>query len=111
MNFKKLALVAAALALSTSFAAAATAADPSADGVANTAEALYATALTEFAAQGTVNGDGAGAFIVQETSTNVALIDQTGKENFGAIIQTNTSSNIGSIYQIGDTNRAMIYQH
>ena len=110
MNFKKLALVAAALALSTSFAAAANA-DPSAEGVANSAEALYATALTEFATQGTVNGDGAGAFIVQETSLNVALIDQTGKENFGAIIQTNTSSNIGSIYQIGDTNRAMIYQH
>jgi len=109
MNFKiKLAAVAALSALLAAPAFAVTDYDFSANA---TAADVNALAIAEFAALGTLAGDGNVAFINQESSTNLASIDQSGATNFAAIQQTTNDGSIAVIYQVGDSNRANIYQH
>jgi len=108
MNFKmKLAAVAAFAALSTSAFAV-----TDYDVVGNLVGAdVNVLAQAEFAAIGTLAGDGNVAFINQESTGALAYIEQTGNLNFASIVQVTGSGDIGVIYQTGDTNRAAIYQH
>lgn len=107
MNFKKIAIVAALLASTSAFAV--TEIDDLtvyADGA-----AVNALDVAEFAALGTLAGDGNYATINQEGDGNIAYIDQTAAGlNYASIVQTDAAA-IGIVYQIGGTNRAAIYSH
>lgn len=106
MNFKKLAIVAALLASTSAFAV--TDIDVAVNAVGADVNALD---VAEFAALGTLAGDGNVAFITQEGDGNIAYIDQTaGGLNYASIVQVDGAA-IGIIYQIGATNRAAIYNH
>ena len=108
MNFKmKLVAIAALSAMLAAPAFAVTEYDFSANGV---AADMNGIAIAEFAALGTLAGDGNVAFINQEGGLNLASIDQLGATNFAAIQQVGDAA-IAVIYQIGDSNRANIYQH
>jgi hypothetical protein len=106
MNFKKIAIVAALLASSSAFAV------TDIDVAANVAGAdVNALDVAEFAALGTLAGDGNVAFITQEGDGNLAYIDQTAAGlNYASIVQVDGAA-IGIVYQIGGTNRAAIYSH
>jgi len=108
MNFKmKFAVIAALSAMLAAPAFAVTEYDMSANAAAADVNAL---AIAEFAALGTIAGDGNVAFINQEGAANIAAIDQAGGVNFAAIQQVNDAA-IAVIYQVGDANRANVYQH
>jgi hypothetical protein len=78
----------------------------------STAVSSNALALLEFAAVNSSASDGNFAVINQETSSNIAYIDQLGLTNFAVIGQTTSPGvDIAVIYQTGDNNRAAIYQH
>jgi hypothetical protein len=74
-----------------------------------TASGVNTAALGELSAP-TLMAIGNVAFIGQETSGSVAVIDQLGATNFAAIAQQ-TAAALGTIYQIGDSNFASINQH
>lgn len=105
MNFKKIAVLVSMLAATSAFAV------TDLDVAGNAAGAdVQLLSIAEFAALGTLAGDGNVAFINQEGGTNMAFIDQAGATNFASIVQVNDGA-IAVIYQIGDSNRAAIYQH
>lgn len=107
MNFKKLAVVAALLASTSAFAVTEID-DLTVYGVGADVNALD---VAEFAALGTLAGDGNYATINQEGDGNIAYIDQTAAGlNYASIVQVDSAA-IGIIYQIGGTNRAAIYSH
>lgn len=107
MNFKKFAIVAALLASTSAFAVTEID-DLTVYGVGADVNALD---VAEFAALGTLAGDGNYATINQEGDGNIAYIDQTAAGlNYGSIVQVDSAA-IGIIFQIGGTNRAAIYSH
>jgi Curlin associated repeat len=74
-----------------------------------TAAGVETLAAAEFAAV-VLSGDGNVAFINQESSANLASIDQVGATNFAVIMQSENDGAIAVIYQTGDSNRARISQ-
>lgn len=108
MNFKmKLVAIAALSAMLAAPAFAVTDYDVGGNAIAADVNVL---AVAEFAAAGTLAGDGNVAFINQEGSTNMAYIDQAGATNFAAVQQVGDAA-LAVIYQVGDSNRANVYQH
>ncbi len=105
MNFKKIAVLVAMLAATSAFAVTDYDVTANADGA-----GVQELAIAEFAALGTIAGDGNVAFINQEGGTNMAFIDQAGATNFASIVQVNDGA-VAVVFQIGDSNRAAIYQH
>ena len=103
----KLAAVAAIAALATpAFAVT----DFAVDGNAVGAD-VNALSVAEFAAIGTLAGDGNVAFVNQESANNMAYVDQSGATNYASVVQTTNDVNLAVVYQIGDANRAAVFQH
>lgn len=108
MNFKKIAIVAALLASTSAFAV------TEIDDLTVYADGTEVNLLdvAEFAALGTLAGDGNYATIHQTGEGNIAYIDQEGAAllNYASVVQIDDAA-IGIVYQIGGTNRAAIYTH